>query len=648
VLFAGAALYGSAALVGRKRWPSGPGKPRLAAHYGVRMLSLAVVVASGTMLGGRAALRVDVTSERIHSLSAETRALLGSLDPRQPVFIHAYFSSETPRSYIDARRNLIAGLREFSAVGGEAVQTRVFDTIKYSAEAREALERYNIRPYRVPVTEESAGSANEIFLGLVFTCGSEEFVIPFFDRGLPVEYELMRSVRVVSRASRKKVGILDTPAKLFGSFDFQNRSQASDWSVVAELRKQYEVVQVSPDSDYPEDLDALVAALPSSLAQAQLDRLTAYVRQGKPVLALLDPMPMFNLELAPQEIAQAASPFGPPPPRAARANTRPLLEALGVAWQPDRIVWDGYNPHPQLKSLPREFVFVGKGFNAQEPVTAGMQQMVLLYAGSLKPRSDSPHTFTPLIETGEDSGLVRWDDLVQRNVLGGVSFNQNPQRRPDEEAHILAARVSGAVNAIVVADVDLMGEQFFELRRRGIENLNFDNVTFLLNAVDQLAGDPSFIALRKRRPKHRTLEAVERRTRDYEAQRQRETQAAEALAEQRLQEAQARLDRAVRELERRADLDPQTREVMIANVQAVENRRLTVARTTIDDEKQRQIEASRAEMENSIRSIQSTIKLMAVALPPVPALLLFIVVSLRRLRRERIGTPVDRLLEERQ
>ena len=87
---------------------------------------------------------------------------------------------------------------------------------------------------------------------------------------------------------------------------------------------------------------------------------------------------------------------------------------------------------------------------------------------------------------------------------------------------------------------------------------------------------------------------------------------------------------------------------MIANVQAVENRRLTVARTTIEDEKQRQIEASRAEMENSIRGIQNTIKLMAVALPPVPALLLFLFVSLRRLRRERIGTPADRLIEERE
>src|SRR5205807_74326 len=144
-------------------------------------------------------------------------------------------------------------------------------------------------------------------------------------------------------------------------------------------------------------------------------------------------------------------------------------------------------------------------------------------------------------------------------VFGGVAMNESPKHTPEEDKQVLAVRAHGPVNAVVVADVDLMGEQFFELRRRGIENLNFDNVTFLLNAVDQLAGDSSFIALRKRRPRQRTLEAVEARTKDYEAQRLRNTELAEAQADQRLKEAQARLDRSVREVRARTDLDDQTK-----------------------------------------------------------------------------------------
>jgi ABC-2 type transport system permease protein len=650
VYFAGiaaAALYLNTALVGRRRWPTGPKAPRFGMHYLLRTAALAAAIGSVTLLVASTRMRWDATSEQIHSLSPETVALLKHLDPKQPVFIYAYFSPEVPRSYVDARNALVGTLREFEAAGGEAIHARIIETTKYSPAAREAEERYNIKPNRLPPTEESAGGISEIFLGLAFTCGSEEFVIPFFDRGLPAEYELMRSVRVVSRAKRKKVGILTTAVPVFGGFDFQSKRQNQEWSIVSELRKQYEVAQVAPDAAYPADLDVLMAAQPSSLTQAQADRLTEYVKSGKPVLLLLDPMPTFNLELAPQDIQQQASPLGAPPPQAPKANLKPMLEAAGVTWQTNRIAWDNYNPHPQLKSLPKEFVFVGKGFQQKEAITAGLQEMVLLYPGVLKSRSDAPGTVTPLLETSGDSGTVRFEDLVQRNMFGGVGINPDVKHTPDPGKQVLAMLVKGPVNAVIVADIDLMGEQFFELRKRGIENLNFDNVTFLLNAVDQLAGDSSFIALRKRRPKHRTLEAVEAKTRAYETQRTQDMQQAEATADARLKEAQARLDKAVKEIEQRKDLDEQAKEVMIANVQAVESRRFQVARTTIEDEKQHQIDVSRADMENSVRGIQNTIKLLAVVLPPIPAVLLFLIVSIRRIARERIGVPTDRLVEER-
>ena len=84
---------------------------------------------------------------------------------------------------------------------------------------------------------------------------------------------------------------------------------------------------------------------------------------------------------------------------------------------------------------------------------------------------------------------------------------------------------------------------------------------------------------------------------------------------------------------------------MIANQERIENRRLTVARSNIEDEKERLIETARADMESAVRAIQNTIKLVAVALSPVPAFLLFLFVSVKRREREQTGVARDRLVE---
>ena len=70
---------------------------------------------------------------------------------------------------------------------------------------------------------------------------------------------------------------------------------------------------------------------------------------------------------------------------------------------------------------------------------------------------------------------------------------------------------------------------------------------------------------------------MDARTRAYEAQRLEEMRQAEVTADARLKEAQARLDKAVEDIQQRKDLDEQAKQVMIANVQAVENRRFQVA-----------------------------------------------------------------------
>jgi len=465
--------------------------------------------------------------------------------------------------------------------------------------------------------------------------------------------------------------VLATEAKLAGGFDFQTMKTAEPWSIVEELKKQYEVRDISADEPITAKLDGLLVALPSSLSQPQLDNLKAYVMAGNPVLFLVDPLPMINPQLSPSVPAGSNNnPFmqNNQPQPDPKGDIGSLLDAIGVKWVPSQVIWDSYNPHPDLGTLPPEIVFIGEGnetvdaFNDLNPASAGLQEVVAIYPGFLFQASGSPYEFQPLMRTGRVSGVVPWNQLLQRSFLG-MRINRSPRRATTGESYVLAAQVFGqgeatppgmdngsaadqmaSVNAIVIADVDLISEQFFLLRQQGMGTVGFDNVSFVLNCMDVLVGDESFVELRKKRVKHRTLEKVEAQTREYVEKRLEDETSAEAEAQEALREAQARLDERVAAVRNRADLDEQTKRIMTQNLQEVESRRFEVVKANIEAQRQAKVEASKGDMEMAIRQIQSRIKTLAVLLPPIPVFVIGVLTFFKRRKRELEGAAAARRL----
>ena len=186
VAFTVSMFYLNVGLLGKRLWPTGKKTVRMGRHYMIRGLALLVCVACLTLFSQRWGYRVDVTAEKIHSLSQDTVRLISSLTPSHPVTIQAYLSPQVPRNFLVPRNNIISMLQEFEAFGPGTHPVKITDTDKYTPAAREAQESFNIRPQRVPPSDVSAGSPSEIFMGIGFRCGSQEFVIPFFDPGFPL------------------------------------------------------------------------------------------------------------------------------------------------------------------------------------------------------------------------------------------------------------------------------------------------------------------------------------------------------------------------------------------------------------------------------------------------------------------------------
>ncbi len=657
-------LYLNLLLLSRRMWRRGE---RQGMHLSVRFACLLFCAVAATGLGANTGKRTDFTSEQVHSLSAETEQLIRDLPEERVVQITAYVSPDVPADLVRTRRTLLDLLRQYDAMGGDRVSVRVVETKRYSDEAHEAETNFGITHQTRMFEEQGRATTDDVYMGVAFTCGLEEVVIPFLDKGLPVEYELTRSLRVVASADRKTIGILDNDVKIFGDLNYQTFQQTPEWEVVRELKLQYEVERVAPDSDYPENLDVLVAFMPSSLTQPEMDRLKKYAEDGHPTLLVDDPFPFFDPRLAPGE--EKGGPQNPmmqqqPPPEEPKGDVRALLQSFDIDWiygagaslggmfarGPSRpapvIAWQSYSPHPQYNWEP-ELVFVSNGaakdaFNPNESITAGLQEVVMIFGGAAREAGNPNLTFTPLLKTSRLSGTLPLAEVIQVQLFG-PGVNPRRQHRPDATEHILACRVRGktkddaprAIDLVFLADADLISNEFFNIRRRGIEQLQLDNVTFFLNCVDDLAGDDSFIDLRKRRPIHRTLTRIEGQEEEFDRKWLSAKDDAEAKAASDLADAQGRLDRRVAEIEQQSGLDDQSKAIQIESVREVEQRRLDVRKSAIEDEKSRALDLAQSGKLREEDEIRDFYRIGSVVIVPIPAILFGILTLLRRTRREK-------------
>jgi ABC-2 type transport system permease protein len=651
-------LYLNLVMMTRRHWSSAR-RAGMGAQYAARLVSLGVILICVTVWAGYAALRVDATSERLFTLSPVTKQMLRQLDAERPIEIQAFLSPEVPREYVETRKRLVGLLRQFDELSGRNLEVRYVDVAPFSKEAEEA-EHFGIEPMEVITEVDGRRSEAEVYLGAVVVSSYDKVVVPFFGKGLPIEYELTRSVQTVSQKERHSVGVLLTDARLMGG--------GREWRIVTELKKQYEVEEVSPDSPIDTDkFDVLLAAMPSSLTDPQMDNLVAYVKSGKPVLIFDDPFPLtFNSGMGVTNAPKQPKPnpggqmgmmggSPPPEPKADNGQATRLLEALDLRWQYDRVAFDLNNPHPEFGMLPAEYIFVTRdagndnAFNNESAITRDLQELIMLYAGTVEDRGTRQETeFVPLLNTSFDSGLLDWSDFVDESGFNFFSMQmtampkRNPPRavRRDERSHTLAAHVKsdkqdGKVNAVFVADIDMISDFFFEERNLGRLDIEFDNVTFVLNAVDALAGDEGFIELRSRRPRHRTLTRFEARKRVFledanQAEREADKEADEELAKRR----QVLTER-VKEIEDDENLDPIAKAQLLEQARQAEQQRMNLAEAQIEQRKNTDIRKIRARTNQQEKGLEAFTRLWAVGLPPIPPLLLGLIIFFRRWSAEQ-------------
>jgi len=681
-------LYLAMVLIGRRHWAGrrDGGTPGL--HYLARGAGLAAAAAG---------LRADLSEERISSLSPDTRRLLAGLDPERPIEITAYVSPTVPEDYAQTRLNLLNTLRQFQQLGGGKVNVEVVATEPKTEAAALAAQRFGIEPQTVLARVRGAYRDEEIFLGCGFTSGLEKVVVPFFDRGTPVEYELIRSVCTAAQQRRKRLGVLTTDADLFGGFDMMSGQSRPRQPILEELEKQYDVVQVDASAPITESFDVLLAVQPSTLGPEQMANFVAAVEAGQPVAIFEDPLPVLMTNV-PGTGQPRRSPMGPMamfgPQSQPKGDLGLLWRALGVRLAAKAAPFGGmgaspfvvsqdYNPHLKLE-LPAEFVFIDAtleardaqeappGFNQQDRITSGLQEVLFPFPGGIVREEGADVKFTPLVRTA----APRTGTIEVEQVMGNRGDMRQLRifERPAQESLPLAVLVERAakpaaapaegeaakpaakpIRAVVVADVDLLDGRIFGLRARpdDVFGLDFDNVEFALNVLDDLAGDGRFIDVRKRKPRHRTLERIEDAVAESRTEAERQRQAfiaefdkAEQDANAAMQKEVGEFEQKIRDLEAQGDADPQAAMQAVqqlASRQRLAQRRLDTKIESLKRKRDAEIDAVERDLDGRIRGEQDRQKWLAVLLPPIAPLVVAFFVFFRRRAREREGVSQSRL-----
>ena len=201
-------------------------------------------------------------------------------------------------------------------------------------------------------------------MGVAFTCGLEKVVLPSFKLGMPVEYELVRSIATVGRRPAEEAGRRQTDAQMMGGFSFAGMQprQIPKQLILEELEKQYKVEEVDPTNPIePGRYDVLLVVQPRRWARSSWPTWSMRSRRAsrRPFLKTRSRMSWPGRRHGRAEAAAWGRHVRHGRPAAAQGRHSGSVERAGnssdrrrrrlaASRRRAKVVWQDYNPYPEV------------------------------------------------------------------------------------------------------------------------------------------------------------------------------------------------------------------------------------------------------------------------------------------------------------
>ncbi len=498
-------------------------------------------------------LKVDITDQRLYTLSDGTKAILAKLN--QPIRARLYYAKTAAlkgpdqiRFFNNYYEFVRALLEEYVTTSKGMVELEVIDPRPFTDDEEQAL-KYGLR--RFPITEEES-----FFFGLVVqTQFGVEKSIPFFspERQNFLEYDISYLIDTAVTRQKKKIGVLsslpvmgdDVSGYMAQMMMRQGQQPKPAWTFVEQLRKQYEVKTVATDVNDINDVDILLVIHPKNLPEKTLFAIDQYVLKGGRTIVCVDPHsfadrpPQMQMQMQMQhdsssDLNSLLRTWGLEMPAQTFAGDRSLasLAAIRANQRPEKII--GY-----LNLTPE-----GKCFSKDNVITAELNQVRFLFSGILKEitepneadNSDLNIKRTPIITTTNRGGTFTISNQYELMILDGPGLMrkfidgtepvamgyvitgrlkssfpngieveiESPDPNDPNETVTTARQVTGLKEASADCVVAVFSDVDFISDNMAYQNSFFgkvvvgDNSTLMLNAIDDLGGSSDLVSIRSR------------------------------------------------------------------------------------------------------------------------------------------------------
>lgn len=386
--------------------------------------------------------RIDLTEERLHTLSDGTRSMLGDL--KNQVNLNFYFSkdlSSAAPAFGNYAKRVRDMLNEMKLAGGGKIVIKEQDPIAFSEIEDEAVEA---GLQGAPLDQ----SGDQAYFGLQVKSGEESSVIPFFQsqREKFLEYDLARMIHAVANPKKKIIAIY-TGRPLFGDMRRMMAGLPTEaYQIVPELRKRFEVNHMFSLRDLPfEKPDVLMVVHPLKLETDEKYELDQFLLRGGKAIFILDP---FN-----ETAAGTSIPQGQKPPLNSVVNVQEFLGRWGITISDkfiaaDRSIARMVNAGTATRILPAPFVtwlaVPASLMSRDDPVTSELRLLNLQSAGIIDVTKTPGIAVEPLIRTTKDS-----QEIDVKTHKGRVDVESMAATfKPSGKEYILAARISGEFASI--------------------------------------------------------------------------------------------------------------------------------------------------------------------------------------------------------